>query len=238
VRAPRHATQPLKGSRLLGEDCSPLFSILPKGSMGPMAQGGEQAGHKARPRVHAVSARTADQLTRMSQGDAAARNEVFRKLYEHLHRIASCVRRKNRGGELETTELIGEAYERLSRAPEEGWKDREHFLARAAIAMRQVLIDHVRAHGALKRGGGHGREPATALDQLAARLEERTGGLLRFEAGLSLLREEDPEVAQVVDLRLYGGLSVKDVALVLNRPLRRVEREISFAKHWLGEALR
>jgi RNA polymerase sigma-70 factor (ECF subfamily) len=182
--------------------------------------------------------RTTDQLTRMAQGDAEARSEVFQRLYDHLHRIASRVRRKNGGADLGTTDLIGEAYERLVDAPEGGWQDREHFLARAAIAMRQVLIDHVRAQGAQKRGGGRLRDRETPLDQVVARLEERTGGLLRFDGALSALRREYPDSAQVVDLRVYGHLSVKEVARVLDVSVRKVEREWTFARTWLRAALK
>jgi RNA polymerase sigma-70 factor (ECF subfamily) len=198
---------------------------------------GSARGPTAATVVDEAVGRTDDQLSRMARGSAEARSAVFARLYSHLHRIASRVRRGNAAASLETTDLIGEAYERLVEEPEGGWRGREHFLARAAIAMRQVLIDHLRAQAARKRGGGSRQEAGTDLDQVVARLEDRTGGLLRFDAALGRLRREHPRSAQVVDLRVFAELTVKEVASVLDVSPRSVEREWTFAKAWLKTVL-
>src|SRR5947207_1749186 len=88
---------------------------------------------------------TTELLAKMGRGDIAARDEVFRRLYDELHRIASRVARRRGGSRtLEATDLVGEAYRRLARAPDRPWANRAHFLNTAAAAMRQVLVDHVR----------------------------------------------------------------------------------------------
>lgn len=177
-------------------------------------------------------------LNRMAAGDAAARDEVFKRLYAELHRIACRVTsRSHREGTLQATDLIGEAYERLVRRPEDGWNGRSHFLATAARAMKQVLIDHVRARKAEKRGGDRVRVGALNLDQLAASYEERTGGLLEFDVELEKLRKERPKLAQVVDLRFFGGLSIPAIAEVTGTPVRSIERRWADARAWLRASL-
>ena len=186
----------------------------------------------------APSGDTTEFLKRMAAGDAAAREEVFRRLYTELHRIACRVAAKgSRDGTLQATDLIGEAYGRLVRSPEDGWNGRSHFLATAAIAMRQVLIDHVRARDAEKRGGMRQHVGNLNLDQLAAAYEERTGGLLRFDAQLTKLRKASRKASQIVDLRFFGGFSVVEVANVLAMSVRAVEREWTFAKAFLKAEL-
>lgn len=177
-------------------------------------------------------------LRRMADGDKAARDEVFRRLYTELHRIACRVAaRSNRDGTLQATDLIGEAYGRLIKRPEEGWNGRGHFLATAARAMKQVLIDHVRARDAEKRGGATRRVGGLDLDQLAAVYEKRTGGLLRFDKELEELRREEPELAQVVDLRFFAGYPMAEIADLLGKKLRTVERRWVDARDWLQARL-
>lgn len=181
---------------------------------------------------------TTEFLRRMADGDAAAREEVFRRLYTELHRIACRVAaRGRRDGTLQATDLIGEAYDRLVRKPDDGWNGRNHFLATAAIAMRQVLIDHVRARDAEKRGGMREHVGNLNLDQLVAVYEEKTGGLIRFDAGLGRLAKASPKAAQIVDLRFFGGFSVAEVAELLAMSVRAVEREWTFAKAFLRTEL-
>lgn len=181
---------------------------------------------------------TAEQLLRMAEGDRDARDRLFERLYADLRRIASRVHAANDPGDLDTTDLIGAAYERLVLEPNGGWAGREHFLARAAIAMRQVVIDHLRERDAAKRGGEAQRLPATVLDRVVARLEERTGGLEQFDAALTRLRATHSRTALVVVLRVYGGLSVRDTAQLLGTSVRSVERESKFARAWLEKGPR
>lgn len=173
-------------------------------------------------------------LRRMAQGDERARDEVFRLLYTELHRIATGVKRKRaRDGTLEATDLIGQAYTRLVRKPKDGWNGRGHFLATAARAMWQVLIDYVRTRKNQKAGGKHKQAQNVNLDQLAAAYEEKTGDLLKFDKVLEDLRREHPVGAQIVELRFFGGFSVQEIAPILDMGVRSVEREYAFAKAWL-----
>ncbi len=177
---------------------------------------------------------TTESLADMARGDPDARDEVFRRLFDELRAVAGRVRWNNdRRATLETTDLIGAAYERLVKAPEGGFQSRDHFLARAAIAMRHVLIDHARARAANKRGGQRQRVGEGVLDTIAARLEEQTGGLIEFDGALARLGVAYPRARQVVDLRVFGGYSVAEVARLLGISVRAVEREWTFAKTWL-----
>ncbi len=181
---------------------------------------------------------TTENLRRMARGDAAAREEIFRRLYTELHRIACRVAAGNRrDGNLQATDLIAEAYDRLVREPADGWNGRVHFLATAAVAMRQVLIDHVRARQAEKRGGTRTHVPSLDLDQLASEYETRTGGILRFDENLSRLARTSRRAAQIVDLRFFGGFTVVEVADMLAMSARAVEREWTFAKAFLRAEL-
>lgn len=173
-------------------------------------------------------------LNRMSRGDEAARDEVFRLLYTELHRIATGVKRKRaRDGTLQATDLIGQAYTRLVRRPRDGWNGRGHFLATAARAMWQVLIDYVRKRKNQKAGGKHKQAPNVNLDQLAAAYEKQTGDLLKFDEVLEDLRREQPVGAQIVELRFFGGFAMQEIAPMLDMGVRSVEREYAFAKAWL-----
>lgn len=178
-------------------------------------------------------------LNRMSRGDEAARDEVFRQLYTELHRIATGVKRKRaRDGTLQATDLIGQAYTRLVRKPKDGWNGRGHFLATAARAMWQVLIDYVRRRKNQKAGGKHKQAQNVNLDQLAAAYEKQTGDLLKFDEVLEELRREHPVGAQIVELRFFGGFTVQEIAPMLDMGVRSVEREYRFAKGWLQVHLR
>lgn len=178
---------------------------------------------------------TTELLARMGEGHVEARDQVFQRLYDELHRIASRIAHKRLAGQtLEATDLIGEAYHRLARVRSKPWESRAHFLNTAAAAMRQVLVDHVRLRRAEKRGGRL-RRSSVALDALARACEERTGGLVAFDEELKVLERADPVAARVVSLRFFAGLSVDATAEVLDLSVRRVEREWTYARAWLRQ---
>jgi RNA polymerase sigma factor (TIGR02999 family) len=174
------------------------------------------------------------QLNRMADGDAAAAALVFARLYDELRRIAHGVRRKQGpNATLAATELIGMAYTRLLRRPKAGWKARGHFLATAARAMWQVLVDYQRRKGNLKDGKGHRRVSNANLDQLVAAFEKQTGDILKFDDVLQELRAKYPRSAQLVELRFFGDFTMDEVAELLDMSLRSAEREWEFTKAWL-----
>jgi RNA polymerase sigma factor (TIGR02999 family) len=156
-------------------------------------------------------------------------------VYDNLRRMAARQMRHERGDHtLDATALVHEAYLRLvGREPLE-WRTKGHFYAAAAEAMRRILVDYARARGAAKRGGG-GRRVAVSLADLVQ--ERDPEDFLAVEEALSRLEETEPRSGSVARLRLFAGLSVAETAEALGLPLRTVERDWSFARVWLYEAL-
>jgi len=143
------------------------------------------------------------------------------------------MRRERPGHTLQTTALINEAYLRLVGC-EIDWSSRAHFIGVAAQVMRNVLVDFARSHSALRRAGGLRRiemqdDFAISFD----RLEE----LMWLDEGLTRLAEANPRQARVVELRYFGGLSVDEIARILDVSSRSVKRDWSLARIWLFQNL-
>jgi RNA polymerase sigma factor (TIGR02999 family) len=171
-------------------------------------------------------------LARLGKGDRGAASEILPYVYTELRDIAQRVLRgQGPGLTLQTTELVQEAYLRLfgrSRLP---WQDRAHFFAVAARAMRQILVDHARAKGRTKRGGGaEGRIPVTtiAVPEGASEID-----LMDLDDALTELQKEHPRKARVVECRFFAGLTLDEVAEVLGVTQRTVARDWRFAQAWL-----
>ncbi len=174
-------------------------------------------------------------LRRMDAGDAAAQEVLYVTIQGQLRELANdFVRGQPAEATLGTTALVNEAYLRLAGGPEGEWKDRRHFFAVAAMAMRSVLVDHARRKRAAKRGGDMERVP---LDGLAAPFEERAGDLLDLDEALDELAALHARVAKVVELRFFGGLTCAEAGKVLGVSTATVEREWEFARAWLRERL-
>jgi len=156
-------------------------------------------------------------------------------VYQSLRRMAAQQMRSERGDHtLDATALVHEAYLRLvGREPLE-WRTKGHFFAAAAESMRRILVDHARSRGALKRGGGR-RRVAISLADLVQ--EQDAEVFLAVDDALSRLEEMEPRSGSIARLRLFAGLSVAETADALGLPLRTVERDWSFARVWLYEAL-
>lgn len=170
-------------------------------------------------------------LARMAAGDSAAEAELFvaiqRDLRERAHRL---LRSQPRGHTLETDGLVNEAYLRLVGSRETAWKDRGHFLAVAARAMRCVLVDHARGRQRIKRRAeGH----EVPLDALCARYEERAIDLLLLHEALERLATVDSRAAAIVEMRFFGGMSLPEISTALGAALRTVERDWEHARAWL-----
>jgi RNA polymerase sigma-70 factor (ECF subfamily) len=171
-------------------------------------------------------------LAALSAGDRAASGEIFRQLYAHLHsHAARLMSRQPPGHTLQATALVGEAYLRLfGESAPRPVLSREHLLAMAARAMRWVLIDHARTKRRDKRGGGVDTVP---LDGVFVTYESKDFDLLALDEALEGLGRLDPDLVRLVELRFFGGLSMEEVATVLGKPLRSLERDWTFAKAWL-----
>jgi RNA polymerase sigma factor (TIGR02999 family) len=142
--------------------------------------------------------------------------------------------REGHGHTLQPTALVHEAWLRLADQSQVGTEDQVRFLRLAARAMRFVLVDHARARGADKRGGG--KRPAT-LDEGLVGAVERAGDMLALHEGLEQLGQADPELVRLVELRFFGGLSHEQIAGNLGVSLRRVERSWRLARAFLTQHL-
>lgn len=154
--------------------------------------------------------------------------------YRDLRAIAaSLLRGGNAQQTLQATALVHEAYIKLAGKREEPWAGTSHFIAVAARAMRQIVIDRARARKAAKRGGGAHRETLSGVLQEDAESE----GVLDVHEHLTRLAELDERRARVVELRFFGGLTMPQIALVLGVSERTVELDWRAARAWLRERL-
>jgi RNA polymerase sigma-70 factor, ECF subfamily len=179
-----------------------------------------------------------DQVTQllkaMANGDAAAAEDVLPLVYGELHRLAkSYMRRERPDHTLQATALIHEAYMRLAREDTD-WNNREHFIGVAANVMRRVLVDYARAHKAEQRGGGLKR---VEMNEELAISPERLDEVEALDVALKKLELENPRQGRVVELRYFGGLSVEQVASLLDVSPRSVKRDWSLARIWLFREL-
>ena len=142
---------------------------------------------------------------------------------------------RHRRGGLRTTSLVHETYLKLARHEAMRCEDGRHFLAIAAQAMRQVLVDLARVHGTAKRGGARARVP---LDLHVAVSAAPNAEVLAVDAALRRLMELDPRRAQIVELRFFGGLTVEETAEVMQLSPATVKREWPLAKAWLHREIR
>jgi RNA polymerase sigma factor (TIGR02999 family) len=174
-------------------------------------------------------------LRSWSGGDEGALERLTPLVVAELRGLARAyMRRERRGHTLQTTALVNEAFLRLTGARTVGWQDRAHFLGIAARLMRRVLVDHARARGYHKRGGGVQR--VTLNEELMASPEPALD-VIDLDRALEALAAADPRKAQVIELRYFGGLSVEETAEVLHVSPDTVKRDWRLAKLWLLKEL-
>jgi RNA polymerase sigma-70 factor, ECF subfamily len=174
-------------------------------------------------------------LRAMQSGDPTASEKLLPLVYNELHRLAkSYMRRERPNHTLQPTALINETYLRLT-GDTINWQNRAHFVGVAANIMRRVLVDHARAHKAGIRGGNLQR---VEFEEGIAISKERSTEMLLLDDALNKLEEVNPRQAKVVELRYFGGLSVEEIAAILNIGPRSVEREWASARAWLFERIR
>lgn len=174
-------------------------------------------------------------LVGWGNGDRAALDRLMPLVYDELRSLAHRqVRRERPGHSLQTTALVNEAYLRLVDYRRVQARDRAHFLAIAAQAMRRILIERARAHGTRKRGEG---APVLPLEGATAVAGERAAELLALDEALTRLAEMDPRKSQVVELRYFGGLTTDEMAQALDISPATVERDWSTARIWLRREL-
>jgi len=173
-------------------------------------------------------------LRAMADGDEKAAADLLPLVYAELHRLArGYMRRERPDHTLQATALINEAYLRLARE-EADWNSREHFIGVAANVMRRVLVDYARAHKAEQRGGGLKR--VEMQDDLAIS-PDRLDEIASLDDTLKRLEMRNARQARIVELRYFGGLSVEEIASLLNMSPRSVKRDWALARVWLFREL-
>jgi RNA polymerase sigma factor (TIGR02999 family) len=171
-------------------------------------------------------------LSAVEQGDPHAAEQLLPLIYDELRQLAvQKLAQEQPGQTLQATALVHEAYLRLvdvEHAPH--WDSRGHFFAAAAEAMRRILVEQARRHGAHKRGGGRER---LDLPELAEPTQDDPVDLLALDEALNKLEALHPQKAQVVKLRFFAGCSLEETAQLLGIARATAQRHWAFARAWL-----
>jgi RNA polymerase sigma factor (TIGR02999 family) len=172
-------------------------------------------------------------LNAIDRGDAQAAGQLLPLVYDELRRLAAAkMRKESPNHTLEPTALVHEAYVRLvGPRGDRRWDSRGHFFAAAAEAMRRILVEDARRRHSAKRGGNLARRE---LDEADAVIDpDEPAGLLALDEALMKLAAAEPELAQLVKLRFFTGLSVEEAAEALGVSPRTAKRNWSYARAWL-----
>lgn len=174
-------------------------------------------------------------LQRASAARSPAVDGLMVRVYDELRALAASYLKGERVGHtLSATSLVHEAYLRLIDQTRVQWRDRAHFFAVAAQAIRRILIDHARGKQREKRGGG---AATITLHPDAAATLNREIGVLALDEGLQRLAALHPRQAQIVELRFFAGMAIEEIAGVLGVAPRTVDGDWAMARAWLRQQL-
>jgi RNA polymerase sigma factor (TIGR02999 family) len=175
--------------------------------------------------------RITELLVAWSAGDESALEQLAPLVHSELHRLAhQYMARERPGHTLQTSALVNEAYMRLIEWKNVRWQNRAHFFAVSAQLMRRILVDFARDRRYLKRGGAAFR---VSLNEASDLPMQHDADLVALDEALTSLAEVDKRKCEVVEMRFFGGLSVKEVAEVLKVSEETVTRDWRLAKVWL-----
>lgn len=175
-------------------------------------------------------------LVQLNQGDSSATERLLPLVYDELRALAgSYFARQVAGHTLQPTAVVHEAYLKLA-GGEGQWENRAHFMAVAAKAMRQILMNHARDKAALKRGGGAAKVTLIEAVHESRKQPDRLD-LLALDDALTKLAGVSERQAQVTELRYFGGLTIAETAHVVGVGTTTVEDDWHMARAWLGREL-
>jgi RNA polymerase sigma factor (TIGR02999 family) len=182
-----------------------------------------------------MQAQSSREITRLlvawSDGDESALEQLAPLIHAELHRLAHHYMSRERPGHLlQTSALINEAYIRLIDWKNVRWQNRAHFFGVAAQLMRRILVDFARDRQYLKRGGG---ALFVSLSDAASFVVQRGEDFVALDEALNALAQIDPRKVRVVEMRFFAGLSIEEVAELLNVSKETVMRDWRLAKVWL-----
>ena len=170
-------------------------------------------------------------LNAIERGEAKATDELLPLVYEELRLLAAQkLSHEPPGQTLQATALVHEAYIRLVGSADQSWENRRHFFGAAAEAMRRILVDHARRKRSEKHGGAHHR---IELDELEPFISEPPESLIRLDEALTELSKQEPDIAEVVKLRYFGGLTLEQAAEIKGISRRTAGRYWNYARLWL-----
>jgi RNA polymerase sigma factor (TIGR02999 family) len=170
-------------------------------------------------------------LEAMSQGDSHSAEELLPLVYGELRRLAAArMVQEASGHTLQPTALVHEAWLRLIDNGKRTWQNRAHFFGAAAEAMRRILIERARRKSRLKRGGGRSVLDIAELEIAEILPDDK---VLLVDEALERLTQENPEIARVVMLKFFGGLTNEEAAEIMGVTERTIRRQWTFAKAWL-----
>jgi RNA polymerase sigma factor (TIGR02999 family) len=175
-------------------------------------------------------------LERVEQGDPKAAEELLPLVYEELRKLAAARMANEKPGQtLQPTALVHEAWLKIAGKGNQHFANRRHFFKAAASAMQQILIDIARRKLRLKHGANW---VGDQLDESRIAMSVPSEELLAVNDALAILALEDPQVAEVVQLRYFVGMTVPEIAVALDLAPRTVDRHWAFARAWLKRTIR
>ena len=174
-------------------------------------------------------------LVRFREGDREAEAQLIPLVYVELRRLASrCLHRERGDHTLQPTALVHEVFLRLTKNDQPPWQDRAHFFGVAARLMRQILVDYARRHRSRKRGGEFEK---LTLDAVLAFTPEKSTELIMLDQALERLSKFDERQARIVEMKFFGGLSMEEIAGVLDISAKTANRDWTIARAWLHQEI-
>jgi RNA polymerase sigma factor (TIGR02999 family) len=174
-------------------------------------------------------------LQAIERGEKQTSEELIPLVYEELRRLAAVrLATEPAGQTLQPTALVHEAWMRLIGGQAQTWENRTHFFGAAAEAMRRIMIERARRKSRIKHGGGQERVDIETISIADALPDEK---VLLVDEALERLEKEDPEAAQIVKLRFFGGLNNDEIAKITGKNGRAVRRQWDYAKAWLFKCM-
>ncbi len=174
-------------------------------------------------------------LLEWRNGNQQALEKLTPLVYDELRRLASRYLRRERADHtLQATALVNEAYVQLIGQQQMDWQNRAHFIGVAARLMRNILVDHARAHASAKRGDG---KDALPLDEAIAAPARVPADVIALDDALKDLARRDERKSRIIELRYFGGLSMEETAEVTSLSVATIRRELRMAEAWLGRQI-
>ena len=176
-----------------------------------------------------------EMLGAVARGEKQAGADLLEEVYDSLRRLAAQKLARERPGQtLQPTDLVHEAWLRLTKEGDPGWDGRHHFFGAAAEAMRRILVDRARRKQCQRHGGGLRR---TDFNNLQAAIAEDGDTVLLVDEALEKLKGHDAVAAELIKLRFFGGLSHREAAEILSLSEGSAKRKWAYARAWLYEEL-